>query len=117
MKTPTPTLEEYRQLYEAALAFKEEAPWEWMTEDQVFGVRDPETGEIGYASIMGMLGEHLALALYLGSAALEGFWRVARGLEQCRDQLAPREVAGAAEEDEVEGHGADTGVRRQRPVM
>ncbi len=82
MKTPTPTLEEYRQLYEAALAFKEEAPWEWMTEDQVFGVRDPETGEIGYASIMGMLGEHLALALYLGSAALEGFWRVARGLEQ-----------------------------------
>jgi len=82
MKTPTPTLEEYRQLYDAALAFKEEAPWEWMTEDQVFGIRNPESGEIGYASIMGMRGEHLALALYLGSAALEGFWRVERGLEQ-----------------------------------
>jgi hypothetical protein len=30
---------------------------------------------------------------------------VAEGLEQRRHQLAPGQVAGAAEEDEVEGHG------------
>jgi len=82
MKIPTPTMEEYRRLYDAALAFKGDAPWAWMTEDQVFGVRNPETGQIGYASIMGMRGEHLALALYLGDEGLDGFWRMERGLEQ-----------------------------------
>ncbi len=29
---------------------------------------------------------------------------VAKGLEQCRHQLAPGQVAGAAEEDEIKGH-------------
>lgn len=51
METPAPTLEEFRRLYETAIAFKQDAPWEWMTEDKVFGIRDPETGQIGYASI------------------------------------------------------------------
>ena len=40
---------------------------------------------------------------------------VARGLEQRRDQLAPREVAGAAEEDEVEGHGRVHGGAKAAP--
>lgn len=79
METPAPTLEEFRRLYEAAIAFKQDAPWEWLTEDKVFGIRDPETGQIGYASIMGMRGEHLALGLYLGSEGLDGFWRMERG--------------------------------------
>jgi hypothetical protein len=82
METPTPTLEEFRQLYDAAIAFKQDAPWEWMTEDEVFGVRNPETGQIGYVSIMGMRGEHLALGVYLGSEGLDGFWRMERGEEQ-----------------------------------
>ena len=81
MKTPTPTLDEFRRLYDAALAFKQEAPWAWMTEDQIFGVRNPETGEIGYASVMGQRGEYLALALYQGSEGLDGFWCMERGGE------------------------------------
>ena len=71
-----PSLEEWRQLYEAAIAFKEARPWEWMTEAHLFGVRNPETKEIGYGSIMGMRGEHFALAVYLGSEGLDGFWRM-----------------------------------------
>jgi hypothetical protein len=82
METPTPTLEEFRRLYDAASAFKQEAPWEWMYEDEVFGVRNPETGQIGYASIMGNRGEHLALGVYLGSEGLDGFWRMERGEEE-----------------------------------
>lgn len=76
MDAPTPTMDEWRALYEAALAFKEQAPWEWMFEDQVFGIRNPETGDIGYASVMGQLGEHLALGLYLGVEGLWGFYRL-----------------------------------------
>jgi len=36
MDTPIPMLEEFRRLYEAAQAFKEQAPWEWMFEDEIF---------------------------------------------------------------------------------
>ncbi len=73
-----PSLDEWRRLYQAASAFKEAAPWEWMSEADVFGIQDPESGQLGYASVMGMAGEHFALAVYLGSEGLEGFWRIHR---------------------------------------
>jgi hypothetical protein len=79
MNTTTPTLDEWRQLYEAAARFKEAVPWEWMTESHVFGVRHPETGEIGYDSIMGLRGEYFALAVYLGSEGLAGFVQMESG--------------------------------------
>jgi hypothetical protein len=79
MDTPQPSLDEWRRLYQAAIAFRQVAPWEWMPETEVFGVQNPESGQIGYGSIMGMLGEHLALAVYLGSEGLAGFWRIEEG--------------------------------------
>jgi hypothetical protein len=36
-----------RRLYQALVRVKEIAPWEWMTETDVFGVQDPQTDEIG----------------------------------------------------------------------
>jgi hypothetical protein len=79
MEFVAPSTQEWQRLYQAAIALKEEAPWEWLYEDELFGVKDPETGEIGYSSIMGSAGEHLALAIYLGSEGLEGFWRMQQG--------------------------------------
>lgn len=49
-----PSLDEWRALYEAAIRFKELAPWQWMEELDIFGILNPESGEIGFASIMGM---------------------------------------------------------------
>jgi hypothetical protein len=69
-----PTLDEWRKLYHAAIRVKEIAPWEWMEEADIFGVQDPETGEWGFASVMGVLGEHLAVAVYLGPEGLYSFW-------------------------------------------
>jgi hypothetical protein len=69
-----PSIEEWRQLYEAFIRVKEMAPWEWMEETDVFGVQDPETGKQGFVSVMGMLGEHHAVAFYLGAKGLYGFW-------------------------------------------
>jgi hypothetical protein len=74
MPAPAPTLTEWRNLYQAAMRLKEVAPWQWMSETDVFGVQNPETGELGFVSIMGELGQHLALALYLGAAGLHSFW-------------------------------------------
>ena len=67
-----PTLEEWTSLYTAAGALKSLAPWTWMGDDEVFGVKDPESGSIGYCSVMGNLGEHLALGVALGTAGLAG---------------------------------------------
>jgi len=61
-----PTLEEWRRLYQATMRVKELAPWDWMTETDIFGVRDPEIHETGFVSVMGMRGEHFSLAVYLG---------------------------------------------------
>jgi hypothetical protein len=69
-----PSPEEWRRLYEAWGRFKEIAPWEWMNETNVFGVQDPETGQLGFISVMGALGEHYAVSLYLGPEGLYGFW-------------------------------------------
>ena len=68
-----PDIREWRRLYEATVRIKEVSPWEWMTEADVFGMQNPETGELGFVSVMGMLGEHYAVSLYLGSEGIHGY--------------------------------------------
>lgn len=68
--TTTPMLEEWRKLYDLMGKVKKLAPWEWMKETDVFGIQHPETAELGFVSVMGMLGEYYAVAFYLGPAAL-----------------------------------------------
>lgn len=75
----TPTQQEWVALYEAAAAFKQLAPWEWMYDSDLFGVQNPESGEIGYCSVMGNLGEHFALGVYRGTAGLAGYMRIQSG--------------------------------------
>ena len=74
MMENSPTNEEWRELYEVSLRIKELAPWEWMTETDIFGVQNPENDELGFVSVMGMAGEHYAVSLYLGPEGLYGFW-------------------------------------------
>jgi len=66
-----PSLDEWQALYEAATAFRNARCWEWMYDDDLFGVMDPETGEIAYCCIMGRLGKQYALGAYLGSEGLQ----------------------------------------------
>lgn len=77
---------EWRRLYAVAGQAKALAPWEWMLEDDIFGVRNPETGELGFVSIMGNLGEHLAVAVYLGAEALYRFWEI----QEAGEMIAPQ---------------------------
>ena len=64
---------EWGRLLESAIRIKQMAPWEWMNEAYVFGVQDPETRDIGFISVMGALGQHTAVAVYLGAAAFAKF--------------------------------------------
>jgi hypothetical protein len=67
---------EWRKLYELAAQIKKLAPWEFLAEDTLIGVEDPETGRLGAVSIMGMNGEHYALHIYLGEEGFWGFWNI-----------------------------------------
>jgi hypothetical protein len=82
-----PNLAQMTRLYEAAIAVKALAPWAWMTEEAVFGVQHPETGDIGFVSVMGALGEHYAIAVYLGREGLDGFWKVHSGKMDYPEEL------------------------------
>lgn len=75
-KTESPTLEEWKKLYDLMAQVRKAAPWDWMEESDIFGIQIPETEELGFVSVMGMLGEHFAVAVYQGAKGLGGFWEM-----------------------------------------
>lgn len=78
MKTTfkNPSDPEWKKLYELAGKVKELAPWEFLEESEFFGVKNPETEEIGFVSVMGLLGEHLSIGVYRGAEGLYGYWNI-----------------------------------------
>lgn len=86
MRKSEPSLEEWKTLYDAAIEFRKIEPWEWMKETDVFGVQNPQNGEVGYCCIMGELGEVLAMAVYLGTEGLQGYIKILKG------QINPNEL-------------------------
>jgi len=65
--------EDCRPLYELTARVKALAPWDFLNEDDIFGVIDPDTGEPNFVSVMGAAGEHFAVALYRGVIGLYSF--------------------------------------------
>ncbi len=47
-----PLSADWQALYKAALEFKEIAPWDWMSDSDIFGVKSPYDGEIGYCCVL-----------------------------------------------------------------
>lgn len=64
------------RLYSAAGRFREIECWNWMWDSDLFGVRNPADGVTAYCSVMGRNGEHFAIAAYLGSEGLSGYYRL-----------------------------------------
>jgi len=87
MARAKPTREEWRKLYEAAIKIAGAEPWKWMTESQIFGVQNPEDGEIWFVSIMGQLGEHFAVNSYLDVEGLNDFYRLNQDPYSTPDQI------------------------------
>lgn len=85
MSDNAPTLDQWRRLYQAMARLKDMAPWGWMTETDLFGVQDPEADALGFVSVMGMAGEHMAVSVYLGAQGLHGFL----GLQTAGPNIGP----------------------------
>ncbi len=93
-------LSEWTRLYQAAVQIKAMGPWHWMEEAEVFGVQNPETGDLGFVSVMGAGGEHLSIALYHGSEGLYGFWGLAdsESVDDVGDILSIRHLQASFED-------------------
>lgn len=64
---------ELHKLYEAAIAFRKLQPWKWMYASQLFIIHDNERDIDGFCSIMGMMGEHFSLSVYLEEAGYQSY--------------------------------------------
>lgn len=81
MENESPSSDQWRTLYDLAARLYSLAPWEIMQETDLVGITDLISGETNYISVMGALGEHLAISLYLGQAGLFGFLELASTAE------------------------------------
>lgn len=71
----------WKKLYQLADCIKALKPWRFMYEDEIMGVRDPITGSIGFISVMGRLGNHLSVTVYMGEVAFGQFLEIKRNPE------------------------------------
>ncbi len=73
-----PTNADWTRLVEAAHKFQRLAPWDWMWDDDNFGIKDPGTGEVLYCSVLGRIGVQRGLAAYVGSEGLADLFAIQR---------------------------------------
>ncbi|OMF35805.1 hypothetical protein BK133_10115 [Paenibacillus sp. FSL H8-0548] len=77
-----PTDDQWKKLYDSAIAFKAAEPWNVLENYHIFAVKEPNTNRTGYCCVMGAGGELFGMALYLGTGGLNTL------LAMFNDQLA-----------------------------
>lgn len=73
-------------LYKLAFEFKKTKLWKKLWDSQLFAVALSD-GEMGYCSVMGQLGEHIALGLYPGEAGLRSYCLLSEEAENERHAM------------------------------
>jgi hypothetical protein len=76
-----PTNDEWKRLLSAVQRYQEAAPWRLLSDSDLIGVRDPETGVVGYCCIMGGAGEVFGMNLYLGGEGYASYLALAFAAE------------------------------------
>jgi len=67
------------QLYRAATSFMLERPWEFLADEELILVDDPESGERCYCCVMGAAGEWIGMYVYQGEESYRMFRKLAEG--------------------------------------
>lgn len=73
MTTLSVSLEQWRKLYDAMERYHDLAPWQWLWDSALFGVRNPADGTVGYCCVMGRNGTFFGLGVYPGAAGLDSY--------------------------------------------
>ena len=81
------TLEEWRELYEAAIKIKEMKPWEKLWDMDLITIIPDKKFEPIICSIMGKGGDFYGVGAYIGIDAIHDFFLMAESLEMPPDQL------------------------------
>lgn len=68
--------EDCRELFQLMKMIRDLAPWDWMEETDLFGLKHPDTDDIAFISVMGSAGEYLSIAAYLGVRGLFTFYEM-----------------------------------------
>lgn len=71
-----PSKGDWSALYQAAIAFQQAAPWEWMDNEDLFAIENPDDAEVGYCSILGAGGEEFGLGMFLGEDGYHRYIKV-----------------------------------------
>lgn len=70
MSNLSPSLEDWRKLFNLILEFKSIKSWEWMEDTTIFGVQSPKTKEICYCVVLGKERDFYGLGIYIGDKGL-----------------------------------------------
>lgn len=65
-----PTTQQWSELFDAAIAFRDSHCYKWVDDTQVFGVTDPSSGSVWYCLILGNAGGVRGLVAYEGPTGL-----------------------------------------------
>ena len=75
------------KMYDLAFQYKGTKLWQQFYDDELFAVRLSD-GEIGYCCVMGMIGEHNALALYVGEEGYQSYCAIRNAVQdRMTDQM------------------------------
>jgi hypothetical protein len=99
MQDLQPSSQDWQNLYGAAIGFWQIQPWQWVDDTDLFGVKNPEDGEIGYCCVVGALGEFLGLVVYLGREGLESYLKIQTSESPEGDLLSTGKCLTASFED------------------
>lgn len=73
------SLDKWKKIYKLASDFYKIKCWEWMLDSDIFGIKNPVDGKIGYCCIMGKLGRFKGLSVYMGTEGLESYLKICSG--------------------------------------
>ncbi len=71
-----PDRSDWQELYQAAMKFRQISPWRWMGNEDLFAVENPDTGELGYCSILGNAKQEFGLGVFLGATGFKRYLEV-----------------------------------------
>ena len=79
------------KMYDLAFQYKATKLWKKLYDDEIFAVQLSD-GETGYCCVMGMLGDHISLALYVGEDGYLSYRDIANGVPDPSDVIAMGEL-------------------------